>query len=120
VLWLAVALSLLPVLGVGAVGLGWLVASGGDSTVLARAAARRARARTVRPLLAPLAAALASGGAGWAIASAGHATVARGVVALVVAEGALLGGLALAARPALGGAWRLMFAGLREARAPEA
>jgi O-antigen/teichoic acid export membrane protein len=61
----AVTASLLPWLGITAVGLGWLAAHLVESVLLGRATARRSGGRLLRPLLGPVAAATVAGGAGW-------------------------------------------------------
>lgn len=66
-LWFAVALPLLPVMGVGSVGVGWCISSTAQAAVLGRAAARRTGARVFRPLLAPLAVGVGAASAGWGV-----------------------------------------------------
>lgn len=67
--WLTVGLSLLPLMGAPALGLGWVASSLVDASVLGRGASRRTGARLVRNLAWPFAGALAGGGAGWLLAS---------------------------------------------------
>ncbi|MEK6327965.1 MAG: oligosaccharide flippase family protein [Actinomycetota bacterium] len=70
--WLVVGLSLLPVLGAPALGIGWVASSLVDATVLGRGAAQRTGARLVPSLVWPLVGALAGAGGGWLIASRGE------------------------------------------------
>jgi len=79
--WFTVGLSLLPVLGAPAIGLGWVASSLVDATVLGRGAAQRTGARLLPGLAWPMAGALAGAGTGWLIAS-------RGTTLLDVALGA--------------------------------
>lgn len=60
-------LPLLPLLGVRAVGLGWLACSLVEAATLGRSTARRTGARIARPLLAPLTAGTVAGGCGWLV-----------------------------------------------------
>lgn len=99
--WAIVSLGLLPVLGVVALGIGWLVAALVDAVVLARAARRHLGMRAVRPMLAPATAAALAGGCGLAVASLGDATIgvailsglageiAYGILLMAVARGPL-------------------------------
>jgi polysaccharide transporter, PST family len=64
----AVALPLLPMLGVRAAGIGWLISSIVDAVVLGRATLRWTRVRLVRPLLVPLTVGIVSTVAGWLVA----------------------------------------------------
>jgi hypothetical protein len=65
--WFAVALPLLPVVGVPAVGIGWIAGSIVDAIVLMRAAHRRAGTRLVPGLGIPLGAAAVAGAAAFAV-----------------------------------------------------
>jgi O-antigen/teichoic acid export membrane protein len=61
--------ALLPLIGVSAIGVGWVVGAVGESAVLAPAVRRLAGANIVTPLLRPLGAGLLGGAVGWSIAS---------------------------------------------------
>ena len=115
-LWLVVALALLEPVGPEAIGIGWIAGALGDATVLGLAAARRTGARVARRLAPPLIAALAAGGAGWAI-SATSETVGAGVLGLAAGEAILLATLLLLANRLLREAVALAREGLREAGA---
>ena len=110
---LAVTLPLLPSLGAEAVGLGWFAGSVVSSLILARRIWVRARAQLLAKLLVPVAAAVAAGGAGWAIASSGSETVAHGLAGAAAAELLLVGTLLVAARPLLREAYGLLNSALR-------
>jgi O-antigen/teichoic acid export membrane protein len=79
--WFVVALPLLPVLGVTAVGLGWLVSSVVEAVVFARATRNWTQVRLLRPLLPPVLVGLISTGAGWVIAHLGGADLRSGILA---------------------------------------
>jgi O-antigen/teichoic acid export membrane protein len=85
--WPAVALPLLPGLGVAALGIGYVGVGLVDAVILSRAAQRLAGARLVPPLMVPLAIAVLASVAGWAAISALRPTIAA------AAAGALLGAL---------------------------
>jgi hypothetical protein len=76
----AVTLPMLPIIGVAAVGLGWLVAAIVEATILGRATLRWTSVRLVRPLLAPVAIGIISGAAGWLVADRGGADLVSGLV----------------------------------------
>jgi O-antigen/teichoic acid export membrane protein len=67
VAWLGVGLTLLPLVGVAALGAGWLAASIVEAVVLARATATLASVRFVDALALPCLAAFAASAAGWAL-----------------------------------------------------
>ncbi|MFF5493578.1 oligosaccharide flippase family protein [Streptomyces aquilus] len=69
--WLAVALPLLPVIGVVAAGIGWTVSSVVAALVLGRATSRFIPVHLVRPLTAPVAVGVCSASIGWGIAVRG-------------------------------------------------
>jgi O-antigen/teichoic acid export membrane protein len=75
----AVALPLLPLLGAPAAGLGWLVSSIVDATVLARATLKWIPVRLVRPLLIPTLVGVVSAVAGWLIADLAGADLVSGL-----------------------------------------
>jgi O-antigen/teichoic acid export membrane protein len=71
VVWLAVGIPLLPVLGLPGLGIGWAAGAAADACTLARATRARSGARVAAHAAVPLALAVASGGAGWALAAVG-------------------------------------------------
>jgi O-antigen/teichoic acid export membrane protein len=77
--WFAVTLPLLPVIGVSAVGVGWLVASIVDAIMLGRATLKWIRVRLARPLLLPLGVGIVSALIGWLVADIGGAELLSGV-----------------------------------------
>jgi O-antigen/teichoic acid export membrane protein len=76
----SVTFPLLPVLGLQAAALGWLVSCLVDAVVLGRATVRRTQARLAGPLVAPLAAGVVSGAAGWVVSELGGADLRSGLV----------------------------------------
>jgi O-antigen/teichoic acid export membrane protein len=77
---LAVTLTLVPVLGVSAIGLGWFVMAVVQVFMLRRAVLQWMEVDLVRPLLAPVAAGVVSAGAGWLIAGLDGADLVSGLV----------------------------------------
>ena len=77
---LAVTLTLVPVLGVFAIGLGWFVMALVQLFTLRRAVLRWVDADLARPLLAPVATGIVSAVAGWFIADLGGADLVSGLV----------------------------------------
>lgn len=69
-IWPAVSLPLLPVIGVTALGLGCVAAGIVEALILSTATRRMAGAELLRPVLLPLAITLAVSGAGWLVVSA--------------------------------------------------
>jgi O-antigen/teichoic acid export membrane protein len=93
VTWLAIALPLLPLIGVTAIGLGWLAMAVVEATLLGRRIASGTGARVLASLARPLAVAVAAGSAGYVIAALGHRGIAMGLAGVVAAELILLAGL---------------------------
>jgi O-antigen/teichoic acid export membrane protein len=75
---LGVALPLLPVLGVTAVGVGWVAAAVVEVAVLANATRRWTKARLLRPLAVPMVVGVVAGSAGWLVADVGGRDLASG------------------------------------------
>ena len=115
--WFAVALPLLPELGAEAVGLGWIAAALANALVLLRRVRQRTRAAVAVHLLPPLAAALAAGCVGWAVATAGSETVLHGIAGAVAAELVLITALLLVQRSLLRDAYGLITSSVRGAPA---
>jgi len=84
--WCGVTFVLLPVLGVTAVGCGWLVSSSVESLVLARSVSSRTRARIWTPLLAPVVIASCATTIGWLITASAGSSLADAVLGGVAAE----------------------------------
>jgi O-antigen/teichoic acid export membrane protein len=80
VVMLGVGLGLLPVLGLTAVGLGWLAAHVVDGIVITRGVRRFIDADVVRPLLGPLVAASVSAGIAWPVAQDAAPTILNSVL----------------------------------------
>jgi O-antigen/teichoic acid export membrane protein len=66
--WFVVALPLLPLLGVPAVGIAWIAGSAVDAAILGRAASARSGARTLDGLWLPLLVGLVASGMGFGVA----------------------------------------------------
>lgn len=116
VVWLLVALPLLPSLGVVAIGVGWAVSSFAESMILSIPTRRRTGAEFLGPLLVPWLAASLGGFGGWLVSrSVSHSLIA-----------ALVGGAAAAClyaipivvlrRDAVGTIGRLASRAIRRAR----
>jgi O-antigen/teichoic acid export membrane protein len=75
----AVALPLLPILGVSAAGIGWLASSMVDATVLGRATLKWIPVHLVRPLMIPTLVGVVSAGVGWLVADLGGADLISGL-----------------------------------------
>jgi len=94
----AVAVPLVPVLGVSAIGLGLLASSVVEAVALGRATSRWTHVRLVRPLLAPVGAGIAAGGLGWLVANVGHADLLSGLAGGTCSMLAFLAIMAVARR----------------------
>jgi len=104
--WLVVGLSLLPVLGLVSISLGWLVGGVAETALFSRALSRHAGARVFPIVVRTALPAILGGGVGWTFAHAGHPTWARGLMALLLTVGAYVGFLAMVDRPSLRAAAR--------------
>jgi O-antigen/teichoic acid export membrane protein len=78
--WFAVTLTLLPVIGVAAVGLGWLVSAVVEAAVLIRATRRWTEPHVIRPLIVPILVGTVAASLGWVISKLGGADFASGVL----------------------------------------
>jgi O-antigen/teichoic acid export membrane protein len=96
--WCGVTFLLLPVLGVTAVGCGWLVGSLVQSLILARAVSRRTRARIGAPLLAPVVIACGSTATGWLVTASAGSSFTDAVLGGGTAEALYLIGLTVLRR----------------------
>jgi O-antigen/teichoic acid export membrane protein len=77
VVWLLVALPLLPWLGVTAVGVGWMVAALIEIPILSTPVRRRTGAACLKPILTPWVAGSVAGASGWLVSR----TVSHGLIA---------------------------------------
>jgi O-antigen/teichoic acid export membrane protein len=112
--WLAVLFALLPVIGVGAFGLGALAGGIVDVTILGRATARHSGA-SFRGLVVPTVAAVAAGTAGWLCAAAAGDGWGAAALGFVVAETAFAAALWLVRPDLLADVLRLGRRGFAEA-----
>jgi O-antigen/teichoic acid export membrane protein len=103
-----VTFPLLPLIGLPAIGLGWIASGLVDATVLCRAARARTGARVVRALALPSVLAVVAGAAGWAGATAGQPTLLRAAAAAVLAEGIFVAGIVLIRRQLLDELFRVL------------
>jgi O-antigen/teichoic acid export membrane protein len=101
VAWIVVGLGLLPVVGVSALGIGWLASSVCDATVLSRGTQRHSGARAIRPLLVPLAVGACAGAVGCAVTIAGPQHLLSAVLGALAAFAVQAGGLAVFCRELL-------------------
>jgi O-antigen/teichoic acid export membrane protein len=99
--WIAVSLALIPVLGVTALGVGWLAAAVVDAVVLGRGARRKADIRLARLLLIPAGVASASAAVGWIVSSSAETTMTSALVGAGLSELLYVCGLLLLSRPSL-------------------
>jgi O-antigen/teichoic acid export membrane protein len=97
--WLVVAAALLPVMGVTAIGVSWVLGSLIDAVILARAAHRHIPNLRLFPGVGvPLAAGTIATGAGWAFASQANAGWATALAGGALAAATYVGGVLIAAR----------------------
>jgi O-antigen/teichoic acid export membrane protein len=96
--WIAVAAALLPVAGLAALGVGWLVSGLVDGLVLGRAVSARTGARFVRPLAPPVAVGSLALAAGWFVTQSGPNTAVSALLGALVAVALFLGVLLLGRR----------------------
>jgi O-antigen/teichoic acid export membrane protein len=101
VAWVAVTFTLMPAIGVTALGVGWLAASLVDALVLARGARRKAEIRLLPALRAPVAVAALSAAGGWLVSSDAGATLASALLCAGLSEALYLTGLCLLCRRSL-------------------
>jgi O-antigen/teichoic acid export membrane protein len=113
-----VALPLLPFIGGWAIGLGGLAAGIAEAVVLGREGARRSGARILGPLIVPLVAATAAGGAGWAVANSREPTFALAAVSGALALAAYLTVVGLLRPRLFADCVRLVRRGMTRAPAP--
>jgi O-antigen/teichoic acid export membrane protein len=97
----AVALPLLPLIGIVALGFGWLAAGVVETVVLGRALSRRTSARVARHLAAPTLYATGSAAAGWLVATSGQPSGASVVLSASLAGVLYVSALVLTRRPLL-------------------
>ena len=119
VVWFAVTLPLLPVLGAPAVGVGWVPAGIVIAAIIGRRAAQLSGAAIVRNVAVPMTVAIVAGAAGWALAAPRPETLLWGAVGALAAEFVLLAGLTLAKRSLLPDAYALGMRAVRSSVAPQ-
>jgi O-antigen/teichoic acid export membrane protein len=113
--WFMVALPLLPLLGLEALGIGALACAIVDAWLLARATRILSGARVLRPLAAPLVIAVLAGGLGWTLASTGPSNLTSAVLGGAAAAGGVLGGMLVYRRALLLDSLRLAARSARSA-----
>jgi O-antigen/teichoic acid export membrane protein len=96
--FVGVALPLLPVLGVAALGVGWMASALVEARVLARGVARHSGASIGAPLGIPTLAACGAAGAGWMLAAALTPTLTAAALGGLTAEALYLASLFLVKR----------------------
>lgn len=101
IVWLAVALSLVPVIGAPAAGIGWCAGALVQATLLAMHTARRSGAAVGSSLAGPAIVGVASAAAGWLVADASGLSLASGLLGLAAGELLLFAGLVTVARSGL-------------------
>jgi O-antigen/teichoic acid export membrane protein len=99
--WIAVASALLPVIGVAALGIGWLAGAMVYSAVLGRATAARTGARILRPLVAPVSLGGVAMGIGWLVTESGPESLLSALYGGATALGVFLGALLVLRRELL-------------------
>jgi O-antigen/teichoic acid export membrane protein len=115
VAWACVAFALLPWLGVAALGVGWLAGSLAQVWVLGGAVRGHFGVRMIRPLLVPTLAAIAAAAVGWAVSSAGGASIVSAALGGAIALAVFMSVIAITRVDLLRDAWRLGTGGLRGA-----
>jgi O-antigen/teichoic acid export membrane protein len=115
VAWVVVALPLLPVLGVAAVGVGWLAGALADAVIVGRATSRLSGANIVRPVALPAAMGVIAGAMGWVVAAHGTPTLLSGIAGGAVAALAFCGGVGLFAPQLLAETARFALRAVRSA-----
>lgn len=98
VVWVAVSLPLLPLLGVTALGVGYAAMAVVEAAILARGARRKAGARLVRPLAGPLVIVVATSAAGWSLISRMEPDLLAALAGALLGAVSYVGALALLRR----------------------
>lgn len=101
VVWVGVAVALLPEHGAPAAAIGWIPSGIIGGAMLWRATTARTPASIAANLAAPTLVALAAAAAGWLAAQQSPDTLPGGVLGIFVAEAILFAGLTALSRPAL-------------------
>jgi O-antigen/teichoic acid export membrane protein len=101
VVWLAVALPLLPALGAPAAGIGWCAGGLLQVVIVSRSAVERTGAALARTVVLPTAIGIAAAVGGWLTADAAGGTIGAGVLGAATGELVLFAALAVLRRPAL-------------------
>jgi polysaccharide transporter, PST family len=115
-IWLAVTAALLPLVGIAAGGIGWLVSSVAEAMVLGRAVHERTGLNLLGVLSVPLSVATVAGAAGWLFATSAGATLASGIAGGLIAVALLHTGLLLMSRPLALDSYRFVVRATRAAK----
>jgi O-antigen/teichoic acid export membrane protein len=115
--WFGVTLPLLPLIGLRALGLGWLVSALVQAVILGHATLRWTRVDLVRPLVAPALIGIVSAALGWEVTTRGGADLVSGLGGGVCAVILFLAGLALFHRSLLQDTARFVMTSVRAAAA---
>jgi O-antigen/teichoic acid export membrane protein len=116
--WFGVGLSLLPVLGVASVGLGWAAGAAAEVVVLVHEARRKVRIRVLLAVAVPLAVGAVAVAAGWLVSVGLGRTLSAGLAGGGLAAAVFGIGLVLFRRAALVDAVRLGARSVRSAVHP--
>jgi O-antigen/teichoic acid export membrane protein len=111
----AVALPLLPLVGISGVGLGWLAASVVGATMLGRATLKWTRVRLIRPLLVPVVVGVISAAVGWLVADVGGADLWSGLAGGVGAVACFELGMLILRKELLSETFRFVVRSMRAA-----
>jgi O-antigen/teichoic acid export membrane protein len=98
---LVITFSLLPFIGLPAVGLGWIAQGAIDSWILGRRMHELSGARVIAPVALPVALCVIGAGAGWLLSTRGDATVITAAAGVLAPFAVFVCGLALLDRPLL-------------------
>jgi O-antigen/teichoic acid export membrane protein len=114
ILWFAVTLPLLPIIGVSSIGLGWCVASIVQAVLLTRATKRRLHVRILPALGPPLLVGLCIASVGWWLTIQIGRTLAVGLVVAAAAAVLFVGAVALLRPHLLQQTYRYALTAVRE------
>lgn len=99
--WIAVTFTLMPAIGLTALGVGWLAAGVVDAVVLGRGAGRRAELRLIPALIVPLIVGVSSAAVGWIVSSSAGPTITTALLCAGLSEALYVSGLLLLGRRSL-------------------
>ncbi len=115
-IWLSVTAVLLPLVGIAAGGVGWLVSSVAEAVVLGRAVHGKTGVNLLGVLSVPLSIATLAGAVGWLFATSAGATLASGIAGGLIAAALLHVGLLLMSRPLALDSYRFVVRATRAAK----